>query len=335
MKKVLLIIDSSQILMDITRKILERAGYSVHCAVGVAGAHEQLFDFSPDGIILEKNLPDGQGLDLCQELRKKSNVPIIFISESKDDELPALKAGATDFLKKPFDYEVLKARISMMLNMKVDTAEDAGGNTMNGTGIVDGEYKGTERRKQIVQPESAVVPVKANKNKFVYMIIAACFAFVFIGGGVLIGSGLLNPRNDGIDYIDISENLVPLGVLLLSDENAKPFTVDLVNTAEGPGYLVPSYDRIEILADSSNLWIQLPNPAGNPCSFIFEITLVGTEETLFQSNLVEPGMAIENLKLKKTLEKGEYTASLIIQAYELGSLNEMTGAQVELKFIVA
>jgi DNA-binding response OmpR family regulator len=101
--------------MEMVRRILERAGYSVRLAVGIAGAREWLADFTPNGIILENELPDGSGLDLLRELREKGNVPVLFMSGDRDDELPALKAGANDFLKKPCDYGVMIARIGIML----------------------------------------------------------------------------------------------------------------------------------------------------------------------------------------------------------------------------
>ena len=118
-KNTLLLVDNSQVLMDLTKKILERAGYSVRCAVGITDAQEQLMDFAPDGIILESDLPDGKGLDFCCELRKESDIPIMFLSNDKEDELPALEAGANDFLKKPFDYAIIKARINVMLDTGV------------------------------------------------------------------------------------------------------------------------------------------------------------------------------------------------------------------------
>jgi DNA-binding response OmpR family regulator len=101
--------------MEMVRRILERAGYSVRLAVGIAGAREWFDDFTPDGVILENELPDGNGLGLLRELRKKNNVPVLFMSGDREDELPSLKAGANDFLKKPCDYGVMIARLDIML----------------------------------------------------------------------------------------------------------------------------------------------------------------------------------------------------------------------------
>lgn len=114
-EKKLLLINNSHVLMEITKKILEREGYTVRCASGLAGAREQLIDFTPDGIVTESELPDGNGLCFCRELRSEIDVPIMLLSNIREDELPALQAGANDFLKKPFDYEILKARINVML----------------------------------------------------------------------------------------------------------------------------------------------------------------------------------------------------------------------------
>jgi DNA-binding response OmpR family regulator len=66
----------------------------VRFASTVAGAKELLLDYTPDIIILEKDLPDADGLEYCRELRSASDVLIMLLSNDKDDELPALDAGA-------------------------------------------------------------------------------------------------------------------------------------------------------------------------------------------------------------------------------------------------
>ena len=139
-KKSVLIIDSSQILMEITRKLLERVGYSVKCAIGISGAKECLRDYTPDAIVLENELPDGDGIAFCRELREYCAVPVLLTSGEKGDELPALQAGASDFLKKPADYEIYKARIHAMLYAKSGLPY-APGETLPG-GTASGAYAG-------------------------------------------------------------------------------------------------------------------------------------------------------------------------------------------------
>lgn len=101
--------------MALTKRILERAGYFVRCADSLAVARALLIEFTPDGVILEKELPDGNGLEYCRELRKISSLPVMLFSGDKADELPALQAGASDYIKIPCDYDVMKARINIML----------------------------------------------------------------------------------------------------------------------------------------------------------------------------------------------------------------------------
>jgi len=120
----ILLVCSSQVLIEITSKILSRAGYSVRSAAGIEGARELMADYVPDVILLENELPDGCGLEFCKELRKHSAVRILLVSGRMEDELPALSAGANDYIRKPFDYEILKARVAIVLNNKVSEAGD-------------------------------------------------------------------------------------------------------------------------------------------------------------------------------------------------------------------
>ena len=115
-KKTLLLIDRSRTLMELTGKILKRAGYSVFFEERLAGAREWLGKHTPDGIIMENELPDGVGIDFLRELRNESRIPVLVLSADEEDELPVLRSGANDFLKKPCDYSVLVARIDVMLD---------------------------------------------------------------------------------------------------------------------------------------------------------------------------------------------------------------------------
>ena len=180
LEKSILLVNGSEVLMSITQKILVRAGYSVKCALGISGALEQLVDYSPDMIIIGDDLPDGSGLELCDRLRKESPVPIMFTSGSKEDELPALRAGASDFLKRPFDYEVFKARISVLLNKRIDISPD----------MLQGEGEatiGSERDSEEKEPLDDGFPVKnelRRSARFRFVFAAACFLTALILFGI-------------------------------------------------------------------------------------------------------------------------------------------------------
>lgn len=85
---------------------------------------------SYDLVLLDCNLPDGTGFDLCREVRKFSNIPIIMLTarDTEMDEIKALELGVNDFLSKPFSLGVLKARMKRILNEKAETAYLCSGN---------------------------------------------------------------------------------------------------------------------------------------------------------------------------------------------------------------
>ena len=114
--KTILLIGGSQILMDANKRILEREGFSVVCALGLSSALKQLEAKKPDGIVQEYTLPDGNGLDSLLKLRIDNRMPILILSDDKENEVAALHAGASDYLKKPYNYDVLIARVNHMLS---------------------------------------------------------------------------------------------------------------------------------------------------------------------------------------------------------------------------
>lgn len=81
-------------------------------------------------VLLDCNLPDGTGFELCKEVRQFSKIPIIMLTarDTEMDEIKALDLGVDDYLSKPFSLGVLKARIKRTLNGKAENAKLASGN---------------------------------------------------------------------------------------------------------------------------------------------------------------------------------------------------------------
>lgn len=81
-----------------------------------------------DLILLDINLGDASGFDLCNELRKTTNIPILFISarKSDDDVLLALNIGGDDYIKKPYSLAVLLAKVKAVLKRHSSIAEGEG-----------------------------------------------------------------------------------------------------------------------------------------------------------------------------------------------------------------
>ena len=82
---------------------------------------KNMFDDSIDLVILDVNLPDGSGLDLCREIRKSSHVPIIFLTanDMEIDIVTGLESGADDYITKPFSLAVLRARVNAVTRRRL------------------------------------------------------------------------------------------------------------------------------------------------------------------------------------------------------------------------
>ena len=111
MAKILLVEDDNSLAIGIMYTFKEEGFECVHAHN--AKSARALFNSSYDIIVLDVELPDGNGFDLCEEIRNKSDVPIIFLT-SYDDEVNivmGLDMGADDYITKPFRLKVLMSRI--------------------------------------------------------------------------------------------------------------------------------------------------------------------------------------------------------------------------------
>ena len=111
----ILLVEDDKDLSFITKRLLESRGYEVMTAAAIAEAQELLRQHSYDLILLDLMLPDGEGTQLCEEIRQTSVCPIIFVSCLSDNltKIGALQLGGDDYITKPVDYEELVARIQV------------------------------------------------------------------------------------------------------------------------------------------------------------------------------------------------------------------------------
>ena len=112
----LLIVEDDVIIAGGVKVFLEGKGYSVDCAFNLADARKAL-NQNYQLIILDCNLPDGRGLDLCRTIREQSNVPVIFLTalDTEEDMIEGFRAGCDDYIAKPFSVELLNQRIMAVL----------------------------------------------------------------------------------------------------------------------------------------------------------------------------------------------------------------------------
>ncbi len=119
---ILLIDDEPQILRAL-KTILSAGRFRVISAVNGEGGLALAASQSPDVIILDLTLPDMDGIQVCEQIREWSAVPIIVLSvrDGERDKVAALDKGADDYLTKPFNIEELMARIRVALRHSAQT----------------------------------------------------------------------------------------------------------------------------------------------------------------------------------------------------------------------
>jgi DNA-binding response OmpR family regulator len=116
MYKIVIVEDSEFIRVEL-KTYLERYGYEVEAPDSFENIIEYINKSNANLILLDINLPLYDGYYICREVRKKSDVPIIVVTsrDSQVDELMSMNLGADDFITKPYNTEILIARVSAIL----------------------------------------------------------------------------------------------------------------------------------------------------------------------------------------------------------------------------
>ena len=116
-RKQILLVDDDTALAQIMAQMLEGCGFAVTKAETAAEAYDLLGAQRFHLLLLDINLPDATGFELCAELRKVSSVPVIFASArtAEDDRIKGLEIGADDYLPKPYSMRELLAHVNAVM----------------------------------------------------------------------------------------------------------------------------------------------------------------------------------------------------------------------------
>ena len=122
------LIEDDEALAEGLSFMLEKEGYETERFSACSDSRRALEQTQPDLILLDWNLPDGDGLMLCREISEKWKIPILMITarDMEIDQVMCLESGADDYIAKPFSLAVLKARIAALLRRQGGQSEKAG-----------------------------------------------------------------------------------------------------------------------------------------------------------------------------------------------------------------
>lgn len=116
MNRIFIVEDDATIAQKISAH-LENWGYQTQCAENFAEIMPQFFAFDPHLVLMDISLPHYNGYHWCTEIRKHSKLPIVFLSSANDNMniVMAMNLGGDDFITKPFDLNVLTAKLQATL----------------------------------------------------------------------------------------------------------------------------------------------------------------------------------------------------------------------------
>jgi len=211
---------------------LKREGFKVHVARDGAEALSMFDGVKPDIVLLDVMLPKLSGTDVCRELRKKSQVPIIMVS-AKGSEIytvVGLEVGADDYIVKPYRLRELVARIRAALRRSSLTPTE-----------IDEVGYGTVRIGDIsIDPEQHVVTVRGTVTKLPLKEFELLYVLIANAGRVMTRETLID-RVWGTDYYGDTKTLDVHIKRLRSKIEADPANPSQVVTIRGLGY---KYEKV-------------------------------------------------------------------------------------------
>ncbi len=217
------IVEDDEVISKTLKSSLEVWDCKVSCVGDFKNIMGEFVAFEPHLVLMDISLPFFNGYYWCQEIRRVSKVPVIFISSASDNMniVMAINMGADDFIAKPFDLNVLTAKVQAMLRRTYDF----GGQT----GLI--EHKGA-----ILNISDASLSYKGEKidlTKNEYRILQVLME----GKGETISRELLMQKLWESDSF-VDENTLTVNVTRLRKKLESAGLTDFITTKKGMGYMV-------------------------------------------------------------------------------------------------
>lgn len=116
------VVEDDGTIARMVRTGLEQWGYTVRCAENFDRVDQDFAEFDPQLVLLDISLPRYNGYHWCSEIRRASKVPVVFLSSAADNMniVMAMNMGGDDFIAKPFDMNVLVAKVQAILRRTYD-----------------------------------------------------------------------------------------------------------------------------------------------------------------------------------------------------------------------
>lgn len=222
MYRILIVEDDAAIAQAMQRQI-SMWGLEARCARNFRNIMEEFAEFDPHLVLLDIMLPYFGGYHWCAEIRRVSKVPIVFISSASDNMniVMAMNMGGDDFIAKPFDLNVLMAKLQAVLRRTYDFSGPAG--TLEHRGAV------LNLADASLTWEGERIELTRNEYRILQTLLEA-------GGHVVSRDTLMQRLWETDSFVD--ENTLTVNVTRLRRKLADAGLTDFITTRKGMGYVI-------------------------------------------------------------------------------------------------
>lgn len=218
----IMIVEDDEIISSEIKKNLKQWNYEVFIIKDFQKVMESFFDCSPHLVLLDVSLPFFDGYHWCQEIRKLSKVPIVFISSASENMniVMAMNLGGDDYILKPFDLTVLEAKIKALIRRTYDFGK--------GTEILEKEGLILNLSEMTVTYENKTVNLTKNEFKILETMLKQ--------EGIIRREELMEKLWQSDYYID--DNTLTVNVGRLRKTLKELGASNVIHTKKGVGYYV-------------------------------------------------------------------------------------------------
>lgn len=222
MAKILIVEDDEKLRSEL-ETFLNRNGFITQSLTKFQNAIEDILNSQADLILLDINLPFTDGEYICKEIRKKSNVPIIMVTsrDNEIDELMSLNYGADQYVTKPYNIQILLAKITGLLK------RNQGANIE--TEKIDCKEFILNTASRMIEKEERKIELTKNEYNIMHFLVKH--------------QGQVVSRDEIMDYLweseeFIDDNTLSVNIKRLRTKLEELGTKDLIETRRGQGYLL-------------------------------------------------------------------------------------------------
>lgn len=223
----ILIIEDDNVIAKTIKSHLESWGYQAEYITNFKEVLSEFVSFDPQLVLLDISLPYFNGFYWCNEIRKVSKVPIIFISSASDNMniIMAMNMGGDDFLAKPFDLSVMLSKVQAMLRRSYDYM---------------GHSNLLEHNDAILNISDATLSYKGKKIDLTKNDFKILQILLENKGKVVSRNSIMSRLWETDSYVD--ENTLTVNMTRLRKKLEMEGLIDFIVTKKGIGYMVAEHE---------------------------------------------------------------------------------------------